>query len=159
MKHRFASFLWITIGYLSISTLGCSKPDPNPELKDPIFRDLLAEYTETTKKIVDEDKKIEQLTYEGRNLEPRTKERMVNLRDINKSKQLIEKLRQDEAYLKIRVDRRRIQARIDYSAAYSAKKEWPDPHEYELFLAVRKLNKAPRNWDVRVPRLKTEQSE
>jgi hypothetical protein len=159
MVFRFASFLWLVLLINAMLLLGCSKPDPNPELKDPIYKDIEANLKASSKLLVDTEKKLEVLLQESSGYGPRTKEKMVNLRDINKQKKIIENLKQSVAYLQIRLDRRKIQTHIDYSAAYSKKQAWPDPKEFENYKAVKKLKEAPRSWDARVPKLKSEKSE
>jgi hypothetical protein len=159
MAHRFASFLWLFIAVNALLLVSCSKMDPNPELKDPIYRDIETELKNSAKLLTDTEKKLEGLKLEEAKLAPRTKERMVNGRAIQNQKNIIEKLTQRIAYLEIRLERRKIQTKNEYSAAYSAKKPWPDPAEYENYKMMQKLQSAPRNWDHRVPKFKTDKSE
>ena len=159
MVFRFASFLWLALLFNALLLLGCSKPDPNPELRDPIYKDIEENLKGATKLLSDTEKSLDVLVLESTKLGPRTKEKMVNGRDIQRQKALIDKLRQEIAYFQIRLERRKIQSRTDYSVAYSKKAVWPDPKEFEKYKTIKKLREAPKNWDVRVPKLKSEKSE
>ena len=52
--NRFILALIIIAAWV---TLGCSKKDPNPELRDPIYKDLKSQ-TELHQKEVDDQKKM-----------------------------------------------------------------------------------------------------
>ena len=49
----------------------------------------------------------------------------------------------------MRAETRKELDRKSYLAAYKEKKPWPDPSEYDEYKTQRKLEQAPRNWDIR----------
>jgi len=60
---------------------------------------------------------------------------------------------QQTRYLQIRAKRRLLVDRITYKAAFAKNKSWPDPREYSDYLVNMRLQEAPRNWSIRVPKL------
>lgn len=68
---------------------------------------------------------------------------------VSETKARIEKLKQLEQYWKLRIESRQKWAREKYLEAYEKKEPWPNPKELEEFLAQRKLESAPRHWDLK----------
>lgn len=61
----------------------------------------------------------------------------------------IAKLEQLEKYWKLKAIERKAFSRRKYLEAYSKKETWPNPQEYEEYLAEKKLIEAPRAWNVK----------
>lgn len=140
---------------LALFLLGCTREDPNPETRDPIYKFLQTEYS-TLKGAFDvERKKIEEAEKALAKTEPLTHERKLALRDLESAKRRLAKIEQDAAYIEIRAARRKVEARRDYKLAFLAGKQdqWPDPKEYEHFMTQHRLRTASRQWDARVPKL------
>ena len=49
----------------------------------------------------------------------------------------------------MRAESRKKWDREKYLKAYKEKKPWPDPQEFEDYKIQRKLEVAPRNWDIK----------
>jgi hypothetical protein len=138
---------------LVMGSLGCKRRDPNPELRDPIFKFLTEQLGGLKTELENEVKKIEEAEKVYAKTAPLTYERKVALRDLEAARRRAAALRQEKEYIEIRTERRRVEGRRDYSIAFAADQEWPDPKEFEHFLAHQRLRTAPRKWDARVPKL------
>lgn len=146
---------WVTsalCGLVALHLLGCKSLDPNPELKDPIYKDLSTIQKEFERKLKDEEK-----TQEENNKELagalNNMDLKVARKKISNSSRLITHYRQMAAYYKIRAEHRRVDGRRAYRVAFAAGNEWPNPAEYQAYLVNKRLRAAPQNWSVRVPRL------
>lgn len=134
---------------------GCRKPDPNPELRDPIYQAVKKEADES-EKALDAAKKAKALAYEQlRNAEARTIELKDAEREYWKAVKTVDQLTTAARYLRIRSERRKLEARLSYQKAFDAGKEqnWPDPDEYAGYLTNKRLREASLNWNRRVPKL------
>lgn len=131
----------------------CKKEDPNPELSDPIFKDLEARAAAYTRNVDESKAKIPPLEEQISKAEPRS----IDLKNLQKelSKEKIKLLNSEQLarYYKIRAERRRLTGRLAYKKAFAADKPWPDPREYSDYLVNIRLQEANRNWAARVPKL------
>lgn len=132
---------------------GCSKEDPHPELKDPIYLDLKKRADELSKSKEESAVKIKGLLESLDKAEPNSIERKDIERDLAKSRTLATVIEQQATYYRIRSERRRIEGRMAYKKAFQEKKPWPDAGEYSDYLVNRRLNEVNLNWNSRVPKL------
>ena len=144
--------LFILIASVTLVS-GCKKELPNPELLDPIYKDLLSEKKEAEKALKEEEAKLESLLAERGKIEPRSVDRKINIRGTKKSRKNVLKLRQKLKYLEIRSERRRVEARRDYRIAFQKGEEWPKKEEFVNYQTHKRLRNAPKNWNLRVPKL------
>lgn len=148
---RFIIYLLLPLWIVSLT--GCKQEDPNPELKDPIYKDLQGRASEY-KKAYDESKiRIVTLRESLEKAEANSIERKDVLRDIAKTEKKLLNEEQLERYYRIRAERRRVVGRMEYKKAFAEDKEWPDPKEYSDYLVNIRLQAAQRNWNARVPKL------
>jgi len=133
--------------------VGCKKENPNPEQLDPIYNDLVKEYKKVESELKNERKNNEGLKKILEETEPRTAKRVSTQSDLRKSNKLVIQLQQKLKYLSIRKEHRRVVGRRAYKIAFKKGVPWPDPKEYKFYLLNKKLQEAPRNWDMRVPKL------
>lgn len=140
---------------LTLIIMGCKREDPRPEARDPIYKFLQAEYSTLKGAAEVERKKIEEAEKAYAKTEALTHERKLAQRDLEASRRRLAKIEQDKAYIEIRAERRRVEARRDYKLAFLADKEkdWPNPKEFDHFMTQNRLRTAPRQWDARVPKL------
>lgn len=143
------SFLILVLG----SITGCKKELENPELLDPIYQDLLSEKKNLEKSLVDEQKKLTELLLAAKSIKPRSVERKVSLREIKKSRETIDSIRNILKYSEIRAERRRVESRKSYRIAFSKSMDWPSKGEFEAYKTGKRLKSAPLNWNARVPKL------
>lgn len=130
--------------------IGCKKMDPNPELKDPIYKDLSEIHKESEKQLKEllktqEDNKKE-LEAAGANNGMDLKVARKKIRDtakkITMTTQLVE-------YSRIRMERRLVEGRRSYRLAFEKGEDWPVPEEYQHYLANKRLLNSPKNWSAR----------
>ncbi|MBX3020473.1 MAG: hypothetical protein KF799_02250 [Bdellovibrionales bacterium] len=148
---RFTLVALATALYLGV--LGCSKEDPIPEVRDPIYKDLEARFNAHTKKVEELDKAVEDLKKDLAKTDPNTLEKKDVQRDIAKNRAQRAEADQWARYYRIRTERRKFEARQDYKKAFAKGEEWPNPREYSDYQVNRRLVEAPRNWAMRVPKL------
>jgi hypothetical protein len=136
-----------------LSICACSKEDPNPEARDPIYDDLTKRMTEHQKNVDEAKAKIAELSDKLEKAEPNTIEKRDMERDLAKARHMLTDSDQWARYYKIRSERRKIVDKLVYKEAFAAKKDWPDPHEYSDYMTNRRLVEINRNWNARVPKL------
>ncbi|WP_413559195.1 hypothetical protein [Bdellovibrio sp. HCB209] len=140
----------IIAAILIIFTLAaCSKPDPNPELKDPIYSDLQAQVGAATAAVEAEKKKLEGFEKDLAAVVPQTGQIKYAQKRVFESQAAITRLEQQLEYLKLKVEQRQKYAQASYKKAYAKKEEWPDPKEWSSYQAEQKLRNAKRSWDVK----------
>lgn len=142
MDFKSLFFLFLSFSFL----VACNKPDPNPELKDPIYADLNAQAEEAKKAIEAEEKVLADHEANLKAVEPQTGQIKYAQKRVYDSKNKLDKLKQEHQWLELRVKERLRETRKSYRKAFKAGQPWPDPAEYEQFQAQNKLRKAPREW-------------
>lgn len=133
--------------------MGCKKEDPNPELLDPIYMDL-------DKRAIDSAKNLEAELLRQAELKVSLSKAEVHSIDVKKYKLDLAKslkisldLDQKARFYKIRAERRKLDDRIAYKLAFQKNEPWPNPRDYSDYLVNIRLQDAPKNWAVRVPKL------
>ena len=102
----------ILIIFAVMFLLGCNKPDPHPELKDPIYQDLQREFAEA-QKAVDAEKSL--LAEHEKNLKeviPQTGQIKYAQKRVSESLARLEKLKQLVKYWEIRIKTRENESRV-----------------------------------------------
>jgi hypothetical protein len=143
----------LAISFFFVTVCGCKQEDPNPELKDPIYVDLLRRATEARKGYEEELKKQGDISSKLEKTEANSIERKRTQRDLDKSKHSSFDYDQTAKYYEIRAKRRLHVDRMTYKAAFAAGKPWPDKHEYSDYQVNMRLQEVQRNWNARVPKL------
>jgi uncharacterized protein YhaN len=143
MKH------FITIFFLTSFLVACDKPNPTPEANDPIYNEMLKEAAETNSAVAAAQKELEDFQKNLDAVVPQTGQIKYAQKRVSETTAKIEKLKQMKQYWEIRADSRKDWDRKSYLQAYNAKKPWPDPEEYEQYKLQRKLQQAPRNWNLK----------
>lgn len=146
--------LTLALVFMPTVLLGCSKEDPNPETRDPIFADLTKRMVEHSKAYEEAKAKVKELRDSLEKAEPNSIEVRDIQRDLAKTEAKVIDSEQWAHYYKIRSERRRLVDKLTYKEAFAAKREWPDPHEYSDYLTNRRLVEINRNWNARVPKLR-----
>lgn len=132
-----------------LSLVGCNKPDPNPEKKDPIYSDLIARASAVTAELNAERKALQDHEKTLTEVIPQTGQIKYAKKRVYETQEKIQKLEQEEQYLKLKIlDRARV-AKKSYLAAFKEGKSWPDPAEYESYRTEMKLRSAKTAWDVK----------
>jgi hypothetical protein len=144
--------LWLIL-MLALALTACKKENPNPELMDPIWKDLTARQASYQKNYEESKAKIPALEGSIAKAEPRTIDLRGLEKELSKEKMKLVNAEQLARYYRIRADRRKVTARIAYKKAFAEEAPWPDPREYSDYLVNIRLQEANRNWAVRVPKL------
>ena len=130
-------------------SLGCKKQDPNPELQDKIYQDLKAELVNTEAQIAEFEKKVAEMEKEMQNSKPQTGDFKRYQKYYYQYQNNLSRFKQQAIYWKIRIAQRKSAVQVEYSRAFEAQKPWPDPKEYDEYLARKKLRLAKIEWDIK----------
>ena len=129
--------------------LACEKPNPTPELLDPIYQDLENELKKAEAEIKSTEKELEGFRLEEKKVQPQTGQIKFAQKRVFETEAKLEKLKQMRTYWLLRKETRQKIARKSYLKAYKEKAPWPDPKEYQDYSLQRKLEQAPLNWNVK----------
>lgn len=150
-NHRILSvYMLLTCFFLIV---GCKKENPNPELLDPIYQDLISVRKTAEKDLKDAMKKLEGIEKDYKTTEPRSLSRKTVYKDLLNTRKKVKFLEQRLKFTEIRVKRRKVEGRRKYRIAFQKGEVWPDPKEYEYYKQYNKLKNADLNWNKRVPKL------
>lgn len=138
-----------TIILLCYALVSCNKPDPNPELKDPIYNDLNALLATTSQAIEAEKKLLSGHEKELNESIPQTGQVKRLQKRVGESKGKISRLEQEKSYLRLKIKARLKVARSTYARAYDNKEVWPNPQEWRSYEAEKKFRNAKKTWDVK----------
>jgi hypothetical protein len=143
----FLKLLMISSCFLMI--LGCNKPNPNPENLDPIYQFYLSEQKSLESQLTAEKKTLEENRAAIELVKPQTGQIKYARKKVYDSEARVQQLEQRIKYLKIRSNSRLNDTREKYLRAFNEGKPWPDPKEYEEFLVQKRLENAPKVWNVK----------
>jgi len=138
---------------LTFTLIGCKSEDPAPELRDPIYNDLIKKLKEAEDSLKKSSDSIISLEKDYNAQEPRTIDRKTTQKELFGEQQKVIRLKQEIEYYRIAVLKRKAESKISYKRAFAADKQWPDPKEYESYLLNQKMRETPRNWNIRIPKL------
>ncbi|ASD62089.1 hypothetical protein B9G79_00190 [Bdellovibrio bacteriovorus] len=139
----------ITLFLLTFSLIACSKPDPNPELKDPIFNDYQSQLGATSAALESEKKGLEGFEKELAEVVPQTGQIKYAQKRVRESKEKITRLEQEKQYLELKIEARRKEAKRSYSKAFKKGETWPDPQEWASYQTEQRFRNAKKSWDVK----------
>jgi hypothetical protein len=135
--------------FLIFTLAACSKPDPNPELKDPIYSDLQTQLGATTAQLEAKKKELEGFEKDLIEVVPQTGQIKYAKKRVFEAQALVNKFEQEKAYLELKIEQRKRTAQASYRKAFAKKEEWPDPKEWASYQVEQKLRNAKRSWDVK----------
>ncbi len=151
MSHWLRALIMGTL--LLCGLTACSSEDPNPELKDPIFADLIKRLEHHTKGVDEGTNAVKDLVEKLEKAEPNSIEKKDIQKELAKTRIKLRDNQQWATYYKIRVERRKVMDKIEYRRALAQGKEWPDPTDYSDYQVNRRVVEINRNWGARVPKL------
>lgn len=125
----------------------CKKPNPHPELIDPIYADLQKSLGEYKKLADDEKKKIDDFEKELKAVKPQTGQIRYAQKRLFESQRQYEKLQQMVQYYEVRVESRLKHARSEYLKAWNDNKEWPQKSEYSEYESIKNSQPTNLNWN------------
>lgn len=139
--------LFFTFILLALS--GCKKPDPNPELHDPIYSDLQSRLGSVSSSLNAEKKTLAEHQKTLSEVKPQTGQNKYAMKRVYESQEKITRFQQEEQYLTLKIAARKKQAKRSYMAAFNKGESWPDPAEYQAYQSEQRLRNAKRSWDVK----------
>ncbi len=161
VEPKYFSFLglvnqkaWLlTLFWISIFVIGCEKPMPDPERIDPIYDDLEKDLKKVNGAVDELEAAVVTAKKDMDEAGPRNIMRKRLTREFYEKRKLLEKVRQKAEYQQLLLVKRLHFVRTQYLKAYNAKEKWPNPLEFEEYMANKRLRLASRSWAGRVPRL------
>lgn len=128
---------------------GCSKPNPTPEVLDPIYGDLSKREADFAAQIAAEEKLLAEHKEKLLKLTPQTGQIKFAQKRYFESLARIAKLEQMKKYYSLRKETRKSYVRTEYLKAFRENRPWPDPKEYQDYKAQKALEDAPRVWNAK----------
>ncbi len=129
-------------------SFSCSKRDPNPELKDEIYSDLLAEREIMSKSVEAAEKELADLEKTIKEAVPQTGQAKSFSAKYFEGKNAFEKLKQQKQYFDIKVEERKLDVQDRYAESLRKDgRKWPDPEEVKIYKAKLKLYRDKITWD------------
>lgn len=138
----------ISVITICLSLIACNKPDPNPELKDPIYQDYNSSMAAASQALEAERKALEGFEKELKEVVPQTGQIKYAQKRVNESKEKITRIEQERQYYELKIESRKREAKMSYLKAFKKGEPWPDPKEWEIYQQEKKLRTAKRVWDV-----------
>lgn len=128
---------------------GCNSPDPNPELKDPIYMDIHKQEQTTQADLKAEENALIQAQLDLSKTKPQTGQVKYAQKKVYEIESRISKIKQTLAYLEIRKKSRELYSRKSYMKSFLDKTPWPNPNEINEYKVHQRLEQAPRHWNVK----------
>lgn len=140
------SFFVVIFSFFLIS---CNKPDPNPELKDPIYLDLVAATSAVTNQLENEKKTLADHRKTLREVALQTGQNKYAEKRVRESAERINKLEQEKQYLELKVEAHKRAAKKSYLQAFKNGEAWPDEKEWNSYKTEKKLQSASKTWSAK----------
>ncbi len=134
---------------VSLLFIGCDKPNPTPEVLDPIYIDLSKQADEAKKLIPEAKIAVSEAEKELTLVKPQTGQIEYAKKRLREANQRLVQTTQIAKYLEIHSKSRLDYDRESYLVAWKQKKQWPDPAEYKEFKDAEKAQSARTNWNVK----------
>lgn len=128
---------------------GCEKPNPNPELSDPIYLDLKTQTEELSKAVESEKKGLQEHLDNLKKAVPQTGQIKFAQKRVNDAKEKIQKLEQEYRWFEVRTESRKSFAKKEYMSAWRKKQPWPDPKEFEEYKKMKEMRSIPLSWSLK----------
>jgi hypothetical protein len=135
--------------------LGCEKPNPHPELLDPIYRDIQSLKGAADSAVNGALTELKEARAAVEEAPPQTGERRRAMRGVEILEKRVRVAQQRAMYFEILLKDRKKFARKQYIAAFNEKKPWPPPENFESYKVNKRLREVSLKWDDRLPRLES----
>lgn len=139
----------LIVFFLGLILLSCNKPDPNPELKDPIYTDLMASATALTQQLENEKKTLEENKKALLEVVPQSGQNKYAEKRVRDSNDRISRLEQEKQYLELKIEAHKKTARRSYLQAFKKGQEWPNPDDWNTYQMEKRLHSAKKSWSVK----------
>ena len=127
--------------------VSCKVHDSSPELKDPIYSDILRQGEEVGRDIADLQKQLEEAKKGFESAGLQNGEIKMRRNSIFEITAKIDLAQQKSRYLEFKAERRKAFARRSYEKTFEKDEPWPDPKELRVYQVNKKLMATPRSYD------------
>ena len=129
--------------------MGCKKPDPQPELRDPIYLDISAALKNQEAEVKRLKKEVEDNKSNLDKIEPYTRQDKDFWQKFWASEKSLAKAEQKLHFLNLHLIHRKYAARNSYIKAWNKglADEWPSESIEARYKLNKRLKNAPRTWD------------
>lgn len=139
----------LVVVFLIGALLGCNKPNPNPELADPIYLDLNSQAQSVQREL-----EVAKKTFEGHKKElatvtPQSGAIKYAQKRYFESETKIQILEQKKKYLELKALSRKQYSQREYTKAFKDGKAWPTLEEVEAYKTYQQFVENPKGWDTK----------
>ncbi len=149
MKNSLNKLRTSLIALALVGFIGCEKPDPHPENRDPIYEDLGKQLKSVESDLKAAEKQLDEFKDAVNKVKPQTGQIKFAQKRVYDTEAQISKLRQKRDFNTLEIQTRLEYVRKQYLAAFTAKKQWPDPNEAAEYKAQQSLERASRSWNAK----------
>ena len=135
--------------FLPLLLFSCNEPEPNPEIRDPIYLELKTQQDLSKKAIAETEATLLEKKADLEKVKPQTGQIKYVQKRLWDTQRTLDSLIQQEKYWTIRIKEREQVARIEYLKAFKAGKTWPDPKEFQEYSTEKRLREAKLHWDTK----------
>ncbi|MCB0394287.1 MAG: hypothetical protein KDD25_06995 [Bdellovibrionales bacterium] len=144
-KYGVKSIVFLV--FLGCFATGCRSFDPNPELQDPIYKDLTTIMSDKKRIVEDRERHLELSMEEMRKARHKPAEYSEKRNTYLKAIDDLARARQEQKFFEIRAESRMIWIRKEYYKAFKAGEDYVfGGKNYEYYLQNKELQDAPRMW-------------
>jgi hypothetical protein len=141
------NMVWIlTYASFCLMVSGCRHQDKNPQLKDPIYNQIVKDSDAIISQIAAAKVEVEKSKANYDSAPIRTGQQQDAADDYFESKNRLEKLIEHLRYLSLAGEHRIKEDHEEYAKAFEKAEPWPNPQAYSDFLIDQKLQNAPKEW-------------
>lgn len=132
----------------SLLLIGCDRPDPQPQLRDPIYLDIQSEITSLQQSLDAESKTLIEHQKSLAEVVPQTGQIKYAQKRVDESKAVLNKLNQEIEYQRLKLQAQEKKARASYKKAHESKEAWPNPTDWSEYQTEKRFRTAKKTWDV-----------
>lgn len=126
---------------------GCTQADPNPELSDPVYRDLKKELTLAEESLAFAKEELLARQEGLRNVVPQTGQIKTLQNKVFQAESEIARLNQQRLFFEISVEQRRLHVNTRYADSLRGGNPWPDKKELQDFEKAQKFQREKIAWE------------
>lgn len=140
---KFKIFFFILVSFVFV---GCNKPNPHPELLDPVYMDIKKDLDDQEKVVAEALSALKEKKTDLQVAKPQTGQLKWAQKRLSEADDRYTKAVQRLEFLKIKLESRYNYSRKSYIVAFRKKSSWPDPKEQEEYFQTKKLRQSPKFW-------------
>jgi hypothetical protein len=127
--------------------MACKRHDPNPEMKDPIYGDLIKQAENANRQWESAKRDLEEAQKALTTADVQNGEIKARRNSVFEYERILDKATQHTKFCELEVERRKDYDRKSYEEAFQKDKEWPNPEEFQEYQANQRLVNIPENYD------------